>query len=195
MALDISQLNKAYATIDQLTQAGTNDEGSSALVSENVTIIGDSVTLDAAAPLQEATGAYIDASVGRSMRQGVSLMTEREQSGELREYVVVALATNTHADSLDAAYEIIANMTPGHRLIFVTSYGVDNHDMDELSAALRALPNEFPFVTIADWNSAIAGKESLLAPDGYHCADPESVDIYTQTVLDALREASVKPTT
>jgi peptidoglycan/LPS O-acetylase OafA/YrhL len=192
MALDVSQLDRAHATISQLTQGG---EDVTVLMPDNISIIGDSVTLDAAGPIQEATGAYIDGSVGRSMRQGVSLIAEMEQGGLLREYVVIALATNTHADSLDAAYEIIANMAPGHRLVFVTSFGVGNHDMDELSAALRTLPDEFPFVTVADWNAAIADKEYLLAPDGYHCADPESVEIYTQLVLDALQEAGGKPTT
>jgi hypothetical protein len=109
--------------------------------------------------------------------------------------VVIALATNTHADSLDAAYEIIENMEPGHRLVFVTSYGVGDNEMANLSAALRVLPTEFPFVTLADWNAAAAGKDHLFAADGYHCASPEAANIYTQVILDALREAGTKPTT
>jgi peptidoglycan/LPS O-acetylase OafA/YrhL len=211
MMLDIGQLDSSHAAFDQIAQQGADsvtgleavaEEGSnegdaneSVYMPGKITIIGDSVTLDAADPIQKATGAYIDAAVGRSMRHGVSLIAEMEQEGQLDEYVVIALATNTHADSLDAAYEIIENMEPGHRLIFVTAYGVGHAEMSNLSANLRVLPSIYPFVTIADWNSAIADKEDLLAADGYHCRGPEARSIYTQVIVDAIRTARSEPTT
>jgi peptidoglycan/LPS O-acetylase OafA/YrhL len=210
LVLDLTQLNAAHEAFDQVAQAGTANaeslatemavgdtdvSGESVYMPGAITIVGDSVTLDAADSIQAATGAYIDASIGRSMRQGVSTIEEMQSNGSLGEYVVIALATNTHADSLDAAREIVEGLEPGHRLIFVTAYGVGNEEMGELSAELRALSLEFSFITIADWNEAVTGKEDLLAPDGYHCAGSEAERIYTRVVLDAIREARLRPTT
>jgi peptidoglycan/LPS O-acetylase OafA/YrhL len=159
----------------------------------SVTFIGDSVAVFPGSVIAEKTGAYVDAEVGRSMESGVPLILSMQASGTLGEDVVVALATNTHVGSLAAARELCEQIAPGHRLVLVTSHGVGDGDMAALNAGLRELAAEFPFVTIADWDSAIASHEDWLASDGYHCGTQEAIDLYVQVVLDALDAARLRP--
>ena len=160
-----------------------------------VTFVGDSVAFDPVVLLQNEIDIYVDVEVGRGMRSGVDIIQWMDDSGQLGEYVVIALATNTHADSYDAAIDIINSVGPGHRLVFVTAHGVYFPEMQALSAELRTLSDEYPFVTIADWDLAIASRENELASDGYHCGTSESVELYVQVVLEALKAASLRGTT
>jgi hypothetical protein len=159
----------------------------------SATLIGDSVAVYPSSAIADASGADVDAEVGRSMESGVPLILTMQANGTLGEDVIVALATNTHAGSLDAAVELCEQIAPGHRLIFVTAHGVGHGEMSELSAELRKLPERYPYVYIADWDAAIAPHEEWLAADGYHCAAQESIDLYAQTVLDALEAARKGP--
>jgi hypothetical protein len=115
-----------------------------------------------------------------------------ERKKTLGEYVVVALATNPHANSYDSALKIIKNMTPGHRLIFLTAHG--SKGADALNDKLRALPEQCPFATIADWDDAISGKGDLLAPDKQHIDGQKAIDIYIGVIKKAVEEAAWKPT-
>ncbi|MDR1713452.1 MAG: acyltransferase [Coriobacteriales bacterium] len=157
-----------------------------------VTIIGDSVTLGAAEQLQAETGAYIDAEVSRNVYSGGALIAEMQASGNLGEYVVIALATNIIPDAATGLDNILAGIEPGHRVILVTSHGVP--EMSYLNDYIRTLPQQYPWVTVADWDKAISGHEDLLAPDGYHAWSDEGRQIYADTVTDAIFSASLKPT-
>jgi len=157
-----------------------------------VTIIGDSVTLGAVVELQEATGAQVDAAVSRSMYAGEDMIANLDAANELSEYVVVALATNTHVDSFDAAERIVQNISPGHRLIFVTAYGGGGNP--EFNFALRELAGNHPFITIADWEPIADQNIETLAADNIHLSTQEACDFYTQTIVTALLKASLKET-
>jgi hypothetical protein len=158
-----------------------------------VTMIGDSVAVFPSAIIAEKSGAYIDAEVGRSMESGVPLILSMQANGQLGEIVVVALATNAHAVSYSAARELCEQLAPGHRLVLVTAHGVGHPEMADLSAELRKLAEEFPFITIADWDSAIAEHEDWLAADGYHCDNAQAIDLYAKVVLDAIEVSKTKP--
>jgi hypothetical protein len=159
----------------------------------SVTMVGDSVAIFPGSAIAEQTGGHVDVEGGRGMDTGVRIILSMQANGTLGEDVIVALATNTHANSFAEARGLCEQIAAGHRLIFVTAHGVGDADMAAISANLRTLPSEFPFVTIADWDVAIAAHEDWLAADGYHCGTQESVDLYVQTVLDALQAARSGP--
>jgi len=159
----------------------------------SITVIGDSVTVYPGTVIQEQTGAFVDAEVGRSMQSGLPIVLGLQQEGSLGEFVVVALATNVHDGSYEAAAAICEQLAPGHRLVFVTSHGIGHLEMVEFSAQLRELAGRYDFVTIADWDAAIAQHEDWLAADGYHCGNQEAIDLYAQVVLDALKVAGEGP--
>ncbi|MDR2671897.1 MAG: acyltransferase [Coriobacteriales bacterium] len=193
MVLDLTQLTTARQAFATLAEAGSRSGAPGPeIIPGSITIVGDSVTLRAVEQLQSLAGAQVDAAISRAMVNGIALIEGMEQNKTLGEYVVVALATNSHADSYESALAIIQNLAPGHRLIFLTAHG--DTAMADLSAQLRTLPGQYPFVTIADWDGAISGKEHLLALDGYHMNDQEAVDIYVEVIGKAIEEARWKPT-
>lgn len=157
----------------------------------SVTVIGDSVTLGAVAELQQLTqGGSIDAEISRGMYEGSEIVSSLDAKGELGEYVVIALATNSHLNSYDAVEQIMSTVSPGHRLIFVTSYGAGgNH---ELSEHIRTVATKYPYVTIAEWEYAIQGRDKFLSEDHQHLGTQEAVDIYVQVINEALFLASKK---
>jgi hypothetical protein len=55
------------------------------------------------------------------------------------------------------------------------------------------LAAQHPFISIADWEAAIADKRNLLAADGIHLEQQESRDIYAQVIKSAIEEANGKP--
>jgi len=193
LEIDLNQMEYSRQSLLH-TANGGNAEGEPAILITpgSITIIGDSVTIFPAEDLTNLTGAFVDADVGRAMVNGIRILQELQESRILSEFVVVALATNTHADSFESAVAICEGMAPGHRLIFVTAFGAP--EMEELNEQLRTLPQMYPFVTIADWGAAIDGREYLLAADGYHLGGQEAVDIYISVIMQALEEAKDKPT-
>jgi hypothetical protein len=160
---------------------------------DSITVIGDSVTLGAASTVEEITGASVNAAGYRSLVDGPPLIEQLKAGGSLGEYVVIALATNRLGNSAESLQQIVDMLGPGHRLIFVTSYGIDEEffGIDDL---IRDLPNRYPWITLADWHAAINGREDLLSPDGIHCSSDEAKVIYAQTILNAIDEAREKPT-
>jgi peptidoglycan/LPS O-acetylase OafA/YrhL len=158
----------------------------------NITLIGDSVALGAASVIQETLGSvYVDAKESRNMGAGPDLIRQYARTGQLGEYVVIALATNVQNFTVDKTYESIEALPSGHRLIFVTPYGYDY--MEETADFLRALPDQYEYVTIADWNTAVRGNTDQLAPDGLHMNSRDSKQIYANCVAQAIAQAEKKP--
>lgn len=193
LELDRHQMENAHEVLVRTGLGGSmNGEPGLLVKPGTVTVIGDSVTIYPAEGITANTGAFVDAEVSRAMVNGIGIVDNYQASKMLGEFVVIALATNAHADSFESAIAICERLEPGHRLIFVTAHGTPS--MADLSAALRTLPDTYPFVTIADWDAAISGQDYLLAADGYHLGGQEAIDIYVNVVLNAIEEAKNKPT-
>jgi hypothetical protein len=158
----------------------------------SITVIGDSVTLGAASTVEEVTGAYVDAAGYRKMQEAAPLVADLQTSGALGEYVVIACATNIFENSPEKVEEIIADVGPGHHLIFMTAYGIDLNFYG-LDAYLRALPERYPFVSIADWTAKAQTIPDHFSPDGIHCNDDVARQAYAQCILEAVQAADDLP--
>ena len=168
------------------------------VIVEGVTIIGDSIAMGAYRRLSESIpNCFIDNEKSREIWQGYNIIMGLQQSDSLREYVVVALGTNQHANSLERIDRIINDIKPGHRLIFVTPY---NGAMNELWMTykimqyMRTLPDIYPFVTVADWAALIKDQPQFLASDKVHIdITTAGAALYTQCIINAINEAAQKP--
>ncbi|MCL2807259.1 MAG: acyltransferase [Coriobacteriia bacterium] len=190
--IDLKQMEASRQALVHTSAGGSMDGEPRLMVRpETITVIGDSVTIFPAEELTRLTGAFVDAEVSRAMVHGIGIMQDMQKNRTLGEYVVIALATNAHADSFESAVTLCEELPPGHRLIFVTAHG--SAYMEALNVELRTLPGRYPFVTIADWTEAISGQEYLLAADGYHLSGQEAIDIYVNVVVEAIEEAADKP--
>jgi hypothetical protein len=157
-----------------------------------VTIIGDSLTVGAMPEIKKVlVNASVDAEVGRGMGVGFSLLKRRIEIGSLDDVVVIALANNIGQDSISKTEDVIENIGNGRRLIFVTGHGLKN--MEALNKFIRGLPDEYPFITVADWDEAITPNTNLLAGDGIHVYNNKANIIYTEIIAKAIEEAFTKP--
>lgn len=155
-----------------------------AITGNDITVIGDSVTLASAATLQERfPGILIDAEISRSMRRGgLETIENLDAAGSLRKVVVIALATNGYFGSgnLD---RVIAELGD-RKIVFITAHAdrewtVPNND------DLHKLAQRYKNVAIAEWDAAIGEHPEDLSEDGIH-PNAQGATIYVDVLTHAL---------
>ncbi|MFY9935012.1 MAG: hypothetical protein WAK82_44155 [Streptosporangiaceae bacterium] len=147
--------------------------------------VGDSVMLASATALSSAMpGVYIDAQVSRQMQAGLEVLQDLAASGELRPVVVVGLGTNgvVTAAQLRDVRRIIG---PDRDLVLVNTFGPQSWE-HQVNKALTAAARRGGHTEVADWDDAIAGRTSLLWPDGVH-PQPSGAKLYARVVVAAIR--------
>ena len=165
---------------------------------ENTVVIGDSVLLGARKALMDAVpGSVVNADGSRQMWQGYEHIMQLQSEGTLQEYVVISLGTNGNENSFDYIDRLIADLEPGHRLIFVTPYngqGGERSVTYRTAVYIRSLPEKYDFVTIADWSAAIMPNPHAIGTDKIHIGgNPAGINLYVNCVVDALYVAATRP--
>lgn len=156
---------------------------------DQVTVVGDSVTLASAPALAAALpGAYVDGAVSRQLKDGPAVLAATRDAGALRPYVVVSLGTNSTA-SAAALDELLAAIGPDHRVVLVTGYA-DRPWVPGTNAEIVAAAGRHPGVVVADWSAAVAVDPGVLGPDGVHPTD-DGGGAYAAVVVDGLARAAV----
>ncbi|WP_066461844.1 acyltransferase family protein [Sanguibacter suarezii] len=154
---------------------------------DQVTVIGDSVTLISATALQSILpGVHIDAEVSRQMSTTPEVAAALAAGGALRPYVVLSLGTNStvNARVMD---EAIAAIGPDHTIVLVTGYG-DRSWIGPTNDQMREAAARHPNVVVADWQAAIAAHPEGLGKDGVH-PQASGQEIYAQTIAAGLAQA------
>lgn len=155
---------------------------------DNVTVVGDSVTL-ASQPELEATlpGIVVDAAVSRSSRVFASIAKDMEAAGTLKHYVVVSLGTNGDYPS-EVIDEIFAAVGPDRDIVFVTAHAPAYATwVPKANKTVWNLAKKYPDrVRVADWDTIAGQHPDLLAGDGIH-PNAEGGQFYAAEVTRALR--------
>lgn len=154
---------------------------------DEITIIGDSVTLAAVSALEEEfPGSIVDAEESRSIRAVTDIVNNLKTKGELREYVVVGLATNATIRESDVK-NLLAAVGPDRKIVMVTGYGPSADGwIDEANTRISAMAADYPGqVRVADWAAIAAKRPELLAGDRVH-PGPEASKRYAEEIARAL---------
>jgi peptidoglycan/LPS O-acetylase OafA/YrhL len=155
------------------------------ITGEMVTYIGDSVGV-AASPslLEEFEGIDVHAATSRFIGEGVDLMSEFDADGELREVVVVSLATNgpVTEDELD---DLMTVAGEDRQVYLVNAHGPAVDWVPENNELLADAAAEHDNAHLVDWDDAISQRPELLAGDGVH-PGPEGAELYVETLKTAL---------
>jgi len=153
---------------------------------DQIFALGDSVMLGCADALQKQfPGITVNAAVSRSFIAGLDILEAARNNHTLRPVVLLGLFTNGRVDEDDL--ERLMRVTSRDTVfVLITAYG-DRSWIPPTNKAVRQFVSEHPrnFV-LADWDTAIKGHESWLAPDGIHPRQDGRV-VYVQTVLEALQ--------
>ena len=154
-------------------------------------MIGDSVTLASAQALQERLpGIGIDAQVSRTIEDGIDLLRQEQESGQLRRIVVISLSTNSaitpeHIQQLTD----IAEKGQVRQIVLVTGQAPQQLGWVEQSNRVeREAAGREARISVADWAKASAGRPELLVSDGVH-PQPEGQALYAQTIAEAVKTA------
>lgn len=164
-----------------------------------VSIIGDSVTLGTRRYLEpHVADAVVDAEGDRKLNQAHEVMVEQQKNNTLREFVVICVGTNSLNDYEQQAKKIIADLKPGHKLVFMTPYdktATASWNSTKLAQFERPLPDKYDWITIADWGKiAPQHPEVFDGTDGVHFAGRAVGDrLYAKVINDGLIDAAKKP--
>jgi peptidoglycan/LPS O-acetylase OafA/YrhL len=136
-----------------------------------VTAIGDSVMLGAQTSLRRFLGdrLQMDANVSRHFTEGLNVVRQLHDAGQLGDEVVIHLGTNGSIpeDQLDEMLRLLS----GVKRVVLVNTRVDRPweqpDNDAIAAAVPRYPNAVPF----DWYSAASQHPEYLVRDGVHLSE------------------------
>jgi lysophospholipase L1-like esterase len=151
-----------------------------------ITAVGDSVML-ASAPslLEEFPGIDVDAEVSRSIWTGPDILQRLEDSGRLRENVVVGLGTNGPVDQ-DVLEQMAKIAGPDRNLILVNAHAPRDW-IPGVNSDIETFADRHRHVWVADWSGDISPHEDLLADDGIHPGKAGG-DVFARSVETALEQ-------
>ncbi|HLI44414.1 MAG TPA: hypothetical protein VKU92_08085 [Acidimicrobiales bacterium] len=139
------------------------------LVAGRVTVVGDSVTIDAAGALQQLIpGVQVDAEVGEQWETGVAVLQQLRSEGELGSVVVVALGTNGPV-SVAEFQQMMAVLHGVSRVVIVTNHGPASDGwMEQNNAMFASEVPHYPDAVIANWDRLASEHPAWFYPDGVH---------------------------
>jgi peptidoglycan/LPS O-acetylase OafA/YrhL len=151
---------------------------------KGITVIGDSVILDAAPFLEkQLPGIVIDGKVGRQMRQAQDVINQMKEDNKLGSTVVVELGTNGAFTSKQLKALILSLDKVDH--IYLVNTRVPRNWQDTVNKMLPEVAKEFSNVTIVDWYTASEGKDDYFSNDGVHLKK-DGAQFYAAMLIDAI---------
>ncbi|MDR1806282.1 MAG: hypothetical protein LBQ80_05900 [Clostridium sp.] len=166
--IDLSFLQQLGEQEEEETRPPYNDgvlvdiDGDGELV-----FIGDSLMVGATNKILELyPKATVDAEVGRFMDGGLNAAMRATYVKKMPKVVVVELATNINDNTLTAMEEMLFLLQDVKRVVFVTGYGTLR--TPALAEKIRALPDYYGNVRVADWEAIAKEHSEYLAGDGIH---------------------------
>jgi peptidoglycan/LPS O-acetylase OafA/YrhL len=162
----------------------------------DVTLIGDSVALDAADYLNDAfPHGLVDCKVGRQASEALEVYDGYRDQGVVGDIVVFSIGTNG-----PLTQEILARMVEdvgSDKKIYFVNNRMPDSFQDENDALLAALPGTYSNVQVIDWYGLSAGHDDWFWPDGTHLKqETDAMQAFTDMVVDAIgyRQLEATPT-
>lgn len=158
---------------------------------EDVSVIGDSVTVGASAALQKSLpGIAVDAQVSRSILTAPGIVAQMKAEGRLRKYVVISLNTNS-ATTVGEYERIAAAAGDGHVLVIINAYGDPRVDSRGQSGGLRLRAQASHRFDSGRLEQCYRGTHDWLGPDGIHPQAGQGEDLYASGLRNTLAEWEV----
>lgn len=133
---------------------------------KSITIIGDSVILDAEPYLQnQMPGAVIDGKIGRQMAEAPDLIASLRAEGKLGSQLVIELGTNGPF-SRKQLMSLLDSLQDVRRIVLVNAR-VPRGWESVVNSSIKKAAASYPNTTLLDWHAASNGK-SYFEPDGVH---------------------------
>jgi peptidoglycan/LPS O-acetylase OafA/YrhL len=134
---------------------------------KNITVIGDSVVINAIPYLQQSYPTIkVDAKIGRQFSEASKIIDQNKKSNQLGEIVIIELGTNG-AFTKKQMTSLINSIGNNKKIIFVNTR-VPKPWESVVNKTLREGTNKIPNTKVVDWYKASANQNSYFLSDGVH---------------------------
>lgn len=169
----------------QIDESKDTPSAETQLQGDEITIIGDSVILDASPFLKKTLpGIVIDGKVGRQMSAAKDVVNEIRAKGRLRNIVVIELGTNGAFTEKQLA-ELLDSLDDVEHIVLVNTR-VPRKWQHRVNKSLSEAAKKNEKVTLLDWYAASEGKSFFYA-DGVHLKR-EGAEYYASLLVKTLQE-------
>lgn len=191
MKSDVPVMNLETAPLEDAKPAFSNPadgepDGVDLRLGDNITVIGDSVILDAAPTLEKMLpGIVIDGKVGRQMSQAQEVIDELRTQGRLGNRIILELGTN--GDFNTNQLRLLLKSLYNAERVYLVTVRVPRDWQDTVNTRIHEVAAEFANTTIVDWYSVSEGRDELFYNDGVHLK-PAGAQYYASMLVEAIRD-------
>ncbi|RAP74939.1 acyltransferase family protein [Paenibacillus montanisoli] len=154
----------------------------------SVTVIGDSIILDAKPYLEELVkGIVVDGKVGRQMSEADDVALELKRQNKLGQTVIIELGTNG-SFSEKQLNGLLTAIGSGHKVILVNTR-VPRKWQDVVNDMLAEKVDRTPGLSLIDWYAASKGQDDFFGKDGVHLKK-DGAKFFAQLLADSLAKIS-----
>ncbi|MBP3966472.1 acyltransferase family protein [Paenibacillus lignilyticus] len=153
----------------------------------SVTVIGDSILLDAKPYLEELVkGIVVDGKIGRQMSEADEAVLELKANNQLGQTVVIELGTNGSFTEKQLN-TLLTAIGSEHKVILVNTR-VPRKWQDVVNGMLAEKVAKTPGLSLIDWYSASKGQDDFFGNDGVHLRK-NGAQFFAQLLVDALAKS------
>lgn len=151
---------------------------------KNITVIGDSVVINAIPYLQQSYPTIkVDAKIGRQFSEASKIIDQFKKSNKLGEIVIIELGTNG-AFTKKQMTSIINSIGTKKKIIFVNTR-VPRPWESIVNKTLKEGTTNIPNTKLVDWNKASANQNAYFLSDGVHLK-PAGAKVYASLLKNAI---------
>ncbi|MEJ8546195.1 acyltransferase family protein [Brevibacillus borstelensis] len=170
-----------------VTEKTEKTDGAAVLADgHGITVIGDSVILDAEPYLQEMLpGIVVDGKIGRQMSQALEVANRLHAEGKLGKTVALELGSNGAftKKQMDSLLHTLGK----NRQIVLINTRVPRPWESTVNEALKERADSSPQIALIDWHAASANKDEYFVKDGVHLT-VEGAKAYASLLANALKD-------
>ncbi|MGH8988850.1 MAG: acyltransferase family protein [Acidimicrobiales bacterium] len=149
-----------------------------------VTVIGDSIMVDAAPYIQQMLpAAVIDAQIGQQLYQVQEAVPQLKKDGDVGDELVLELGTNGYytAAQLKTLLDSLGQM---RRIVLVNTRETRPWEQG-VNQSIATVARTYPNTTLVNWYGISASTPQYFYPDGIHL-DPQGAHYYASLLVHAL---------
>ncbi len=156
-----------------------------------VTVIGDSIMVDAAPYLHELLpAAVIDAQIGQQLYQVQSEVPQLKKDGDVGDELIVELGTNGYFTTTQLK-ALLRSLGPMRRIVLVNTRETRPWEQ-AVNQSIATVAHSFPNTTMVNWYALSATTPQYFYPDGVHL-DPQGAKFYASLLVHALEAPPSRP--
>lgn len=155
---------------------------------QGITVIGDSVILDAKPYLEKLLpGIAVDGKIGRQLTHAADVIEALKSKDELGSRVVIELGTNGSFPR--KKLESLLHDIGEERQVLLVNTRVPRPWEDEVNSTLADVAKSYSNITLVDWYKASTDKDTYFSPDGVHL-NSEGAEAYATLLVRSLGTSS-----